>query len=170
MQFAVFLCCSVQCLYVFLCSFAVFVPPLRPLLLALSQKLLMQTSYLVAKRIYLGGILVAIQQSYGPISLDDQFWSDTSVCRSCTWSRAIIGQRGIRRLGRWPGYPRGVVPPPPAFLELRYPKGLTGRLPLCPIMALDMMLYMSLRLGKSRWFPASGRGKTIIKLLFYVEA
>ena len=27
-----------------------------------------------------------------------------------------------------------------AFLKLRYPKGLTGRVPLCPIMALDMNL------------------------------
>ena len=30
MRFAVFLCYSVRCLYVFLCGFAVFVPPLRP--------------------------------------------------------------------------------------------------------------------------------------------
>ena len=83
MRFAVFLCCSVQCFNVFLCGFAVFIPPLRPLLLVLTQKRLMHTSYLVAKRICLEGILVAIQQSYGPIPLD-QFWSDASVWRPCT--------------------------------------------------------------------------------------
>ena len=32
LRFAVFLCYSVRCLYVILCGFAVFVPPLRPAL------------------------------------------------------------------------------------------------------------------------------------------
>ena len=28
------------------------------------------------------------------------------------------------------------------FLKLKYPKGVTGTLPLCPIMALDVALYL----------------------------
>ena len=27
------------------------------------------------------------------------------------------------------------------FLKLRYPKGVTGKLPLCPVMTLDVLLY-----------------------------
>lgn len=69
-----------QCFYVFLCGFAVFLPPLYPpLLLVLTQKCLMQTLYLVAKRICLGGILVAIQPSYGPIPLDQYYFGVTHL-------------------------------------------------------------------------------------------
>ena len=54
------------------------------------------------------------------------------------------------------------------FLELIYPKGMTGNLPLCPIMAL-MLVYVSLSVSCSTSttypnYPGTELGGTVLKL------
>ena len=68
MRFAVLLCCSVQCFYVFLCGFAVFIPPLRPPPSCADSKT-SDADFVLGHKKNLSWGFVAIQQSYEPILL-----------------------------------------------------------------------------------------------------